>query len=557
VLAAGTESQAGLPEAVREELHRLCRRWNDEAEVLYDQQRRRGNRHIKPPPRLSPEIADQAAEQLHCWDYRRTRRSLRLAPSWGWAGFGRLLRPLTTHPELQLVHLVRLLVMLGEIDPASCSRYQLSRTIGAGFDQQVRRYRAAHPPGFDLRELAAAFTTVGLDHLCLGWDYLLCGKKDRFGLPVAATGRYLTEQTGILEQLLGVADLTVTVDRRRLRQGARIGLKVIAELDHTPAELVEPLWRLALGRSQEEQRLAQVALDRLPESRARVIAALSHSRGPVRASAAAWLGHSNDSGSVAHMRSALTKERSPQVRSVLLASLESLGVELDGLIDLDALHEEAEQCQAKGLPVRLAWLRPEQLPEVRWAESGELVAPVLVSWIVIHAYRYRSPQPSPWLRHLGSRFDRERAAALGEAVLGAWIGQDTATFTAEEVSDQVRIEARRALPHHPDRSEEQLFEELLDQRLRRCRGTAIGEKGVLALAAVCGGAGVVTAAADYLETWQGSRSAQCKALLQMLVWIDEPAAGQLLKEIADGAGSAAVRREAIRCLEARRDGEGA
>jgi hypothetical protein len=451
--------------------------------------------------------------------------------------------------------MVRLLVMLGEIDPASCGRYQLSRTIGAGFDHHVRRYRAAHPPGFDLRALAAAFAAIGLDHRCLGWDYLLSSRQPRFGLSAGATCTYFEEQTGLLEQLLGIGEMTVTIDRRRLRQGVRTGLTVVAELAQPPASMVETLWQLALGPSRDEQGPAQAALEPMPAGRDRLIAALSHRRGQVRSAAAAWLGRTGDPGSVAHLRSALAVERNQQVRSTLLSSLEDLGVTLAELIDLDALRDEAEQSLTEPVPERLAWLQLEQLPEVCWAESGEPVAPVLLSWLVVHSYRCKSLQPSPWLRHLSSRIDREQATVLGEAVLNAWIEHDTATFSADEIADQVRLEARQVLPHHPQKSEEQLFEEMLGERLRRCKGSAIGEKGVLAVAAACGGAGVVVAAAGYLETWQGRRSAQCKALLQMLVWVDDPAAGRLLEEMVRGVDSAAVRREAARCLEARRDGE--
>jgi hypothetical protein len=538
---------------VREELYSLCRRWNDQTEAAFQQQQQRGNRHIKPPPKLSAEIADQVAEQLHTWVYRRSPRPLRLAPEWGWhPGLQRLIRPLTSNPQLQLIHLVRLLVMLGEIDPASCSRYQVSRTIGAGFDHHARVYRAAHPPGFDLRELAAAFTAVGLDQRCLGWHYLLSGRQLRFGLGTEATCSYFEEQIGLLEQLLGVSRMTVTVDRRRRHQGVRVGLAVIAELPQTPASLVEPLWQLAVSGSRVEQGLAQQALDHLPASRDRIVEALSHRRARVRSVAAAWLGRSGEAGTVNHLRTALAVEGNLQVRSALLASLEGLGVALAELIDLDALLQEAQQSLTRGVPARLAWLRLEQLPEVCWADTGEPVTPVLLSWLVVHSYRCRSLQPSPWLRHLSSRFDRQHAAALAEAVLQAWIERDTALFTADEIADQLRLEARQALLHHPGKGEEELFEEMLGQRLQQCRSSAIGEKGVLAVAAACGGAGVVAAAAGYLETWQGRRSAQCKALLQMLVWIDDPGAGLLLQEMADRAGSVSVRREARQCLEARR-----
>ena len=70
--------------------------------------------------------------------------------------------------------------------------------------------------------------------------------------------------------------------------------------------------------------------------------------------------------------------------------------------------------------------------------------------------------------------------------------------------------------------------------LQRPKGSAIASKGILALAGACAAAGAAPLVHRYLEEWYGRRAAQCRALLQMLAWVEHPAAAQLLLAVAGG-----------------------
>jgi hypothetical protein len=67
--------------------------------------------------------------------------------------------------------------------------------------------------------------------------------------------------------------------------------------------------------------------------------------------------------------------------------------------------------------------------------------------------------------------------------------------------------------------------------LRTPAGSAIAAKGVLAVAAACGGHQIAPAAHRYIKEWYGTRAGQGKALIGMLAWVDHPTATQLMLSI--------------------------
>src|SRR5262249_11470828 len=69
-----------------------------------------------------------------------------------------------TRPELKLIHAIRFLYLVGMIDP---TRERADWMLGWKFGELLDHYRKSHAP-FDLRELAAAFTTFGMDSRAVG-----------------------------------------------------------------------------------------------------------------------------------------------------------------------------------------------------------------------------------------------------------------------------------------------------------------------------------------------------------------------------------------------------
>jgi len=80
-------------------------------------------------------------------------------------------------------------------------------------------------------------------------------------------------------------------------------------------------------------------------------------------------------------------------------------------------------------------------------------------------------------------------------------------------------------------------------------GSQIGTKGILAVSGACCGAEVAQVVHRYIKQWFGYRGAQGKALLQVLAWIDHPAAIQVILAVANRFRTKGIQEEAIRMCQ--------
>jgi hypothetical protein len=241
---------------------------------------------------------------------------------------------------------------------------------------------------------------------------------------------------------------------------------------------------------------------------------------------------------------AFSKEKYDVPKGALLAALERLGVPVDEFLDRAELHKKAEQEIAGGMPPALAWLPLDQLPAVHWQDSGTAVPPDVLKFWLIRAYKLKSPEPTVLLRRYARLMRPAEAAELGLFLLSAWI-----TFDTRPPTDSQATQKAQALVQQLG-SYGLTFQQAMQSVLNSPIGSAVAHKGVLAVAgALCDArAGVMVG--DYLKQWYGMRAAQCKALIQMLAWIEHPAAIQLLLATARRFRTAGIRKEAERCVKA-------
>ena len=99
-------------------------------------------------------------------------------------------------------------------------------------------------------------------------------------------------------------------------------------------------------------------------------------------------------------------------------------------------------------------------------------------------------------------------------------------------------------------SVQQLTGYYLPRFSRQPAGSAIGSKGVLAVAAACAGERAADPVARFLKEWYGMRAAQGKALIAMLAWIDHPGATQLMLSVGSRFRTKSFQEEATRQAEA-------
>jgi hypothetical protein len=326
----------------------------------------------------------------------------------------------------------------------------------------------------------------------------------------------------------------------------------IATLPRPPARLIDRLYTLATGSRKGDRPPAQAALERDPQRTARAAAALQDGKGDVRLAAAQWLTRIADPSALPALRAAWQKEKQDVVRGALLDALLAIGEDAETYLDPATTMAAAAKFVASGLPSSLAWLDWEALPELSWASSGETVPRAVVQWLCGTAVKARSPAPDAVLRHYAALFDAAARDRLATHLLAGWLREDLRPISPAEAESRAAHDASSGYRYYyqdgpyAGMSVEEVKAALLTAYIKIPAGSAIASKGLLAVAAACGGRDVVPLAERYLKEWYGYRPAQGKALIVMLAWVDHPDATQLVLAIGSRFRTKSFQEEAAR-----------
>lgn len=423
-------------------------------------------------------------------------------------------------------------------------------------------YQKARKRPIDLRELAAVFRTVGLDERIIGEQLL---RENRYvSSPFLRSDPekmwpYFAERLDLLEGALGlkqvVEDRAAIYYREKEHRENAFGLLKL--FPRVPRRFIPLLWELALGPGKTERHLAQECLDSFPNKEEKIVAALGNRQQDARLAAAQWLAELKYEKSVPALRKALAKEKSEVVKDELMKALEGLGVNIEELLDLGGLDKEAEKGLKKGIPNDLDWFPFEQLPQVRWVDSGKPVPAEIVKWFLVQGFRLGSAEANPTLRRYCSLFQKDDREKLGRFVLEAWIAKDTkpkynaeqAAALAQQQTQQTVSFAKQHPKYYPDFDEAKFYQATFNRLLIQPESSETSTKGILAVAGACCGGDAAPIVHRYIKQWYGYRPAQGKALLQVLAWTDHPSATQVVLAVANRFRTKGIQEEAMRLCE--------
>ncbi|MBX7184882.1 MAG: DUF4132 domain-containing protein [Vicinamibacteria bacterium] len=507
-------------------------------------------------PRLQPITAEERQSVLtYIGQGRGPRERGSMARAW-YCGLEprKAILAFLAHPDLALLQAVRFLTAISILHPGS--DYEAKYGLMDDASVALTHFRRRHDP-FGFRELAQSLAVVGGDGDAVGRHVLRTWRGLFHTWEADAQWPYFAERLHIL---VGAFEPSTEWIRKRERLRA---LGALSLFPTPPTQLVPTLWTIALGPVAKERNLAQAALARAQDAVSRVIAALGDARTEVRAIAAEWLGRLQDSAAIAPLHAALKGERRGAARAAMLLALESLGEPVDAYLDREALLAEARTTMKKATPEAISWFPFERLPALRWRDTGEEVAPEIVHAWLIEAHALKTPEPGPLLRRYTAMLHPQEREALGQLVIDAWIEFDVRPATESDARRQAERETEHFLGplpawaemvwadigYDPERAREEAMKARVRAILKTPVGSAAAHRGVLALAAACAGAGAAPAVHRYLKDWYGQRSSQCKALLQMLAWIEHPSATQLVLSIAERFRTKGIQQEARRLSE--------
>ena len=548
---------APLDEQVRADL-RVCIDEFERQSAEVFARNKHASGHVRTRTPVSPDTADKLFDALQNFVVEEGK-TWQFTPAPIWGGPSQVLQRFAAHPQFQLIHLVRWCLLVSGRPHIVRNDPWTQRFL---IRDPFLSYQKARKQPIDLRELAAVFKTLGLDDRIIGGRLL---RESRFfPAPFLRTDPdaiwpYFAERPELLDEVMGLKQ--VVQERAAIfqrgtdsRQNAFAILKLFPRI---PARFAPALRDMALGSNRTERIAAQDCLDRQPDKEAKIVAALASRQQETRLAAAEWLAKLKYTGAIPGLRAALTKEKSEPVKDELIRTLEALGVSLEQLLDLDQLDREAEKGLKKGIPADLDWFQFAQLPAVRWSESGKQVPPEIVHWFLVQGFKLHNAEANPTLRRYCSLFQKSDRERLGKFVLEAWIAQDTkpkhtpdeAARLAEKAAVQTAGFAKQHPQYYPDFDQQRVYQAVLNRLLVEPGGSQTGTKGILALAGACCGGDAAPIVHRYVKQWYGYRSAQSKALLQVLAWVDHPSATQVILAVANRFRTKGIQEEALRLCQ--------
>jgi hypothetical protein len=460
------------------------------------------------------------------------------------------LKVLLEHPDWHLVHAMRFLSMLDA---------HRNEEISWGVTQYIEQFRRSHGQKLTLLDLAQVMATCGISaetlagHI-LGSSYLV------FNWGVDAVWPFFSDKSFVFEKAFEppTGDWSARWQRKYELTNA---LRLLHMLPSIPPSLVAKLWDMAIGTNKADRLRAQRIVAKLPDLSERLQQALMARASETRAVATEWIGRSGERQYIPALHKAAKAEKHDAALDEILTALEKLGEDVEPFLNRDKLMADAQKGLKKGTPPALEWFPWAQLPKVQWQDTGKEVPKEVVTWLIVQNFKFKSSEAGPLLRRYCAMMRPTDRAKLGQFVLGAWLDQDLkrklndleARTEAKKRSQQTWQQYQRTAQWYQQQGKPvpvpfnqtiQQVEESIFQQLQREVGTAVAEKGVLAVAGACCDASAVGPVQKYLKDWYGYRAAQCKALIAMLSSIDHPSATQFLLSIANRFRTKGIREEA-------------
>lgn len=432
-------------------------------------------------------------------------------------------------------------------------------------DDGFHKWLGRQPAGsVDLRALADVLQRAGLPiddvaraALCNYWSTPTASAV----LPAERIWPFFAEHPEFIDEGLGLmAAAAPPDDRRRAALDLGATLQTLTTFPVVQARWLARVMEIALGEGKTYRPAAQKVLAALPDIGSRVIESLSHSKSEVRIEAANWLAELQHKPAIAVLNKALDKESRETVRAAFLTALEDLGDDISPRLAPAILLAEARKGLKAKPPAGLAWFSFAALPACRWAD-GTAVEPEIIQWWTVLACKLKEPGGNALLTRYLGLLDATSGKALGSAVLRQFIAHDTARPSLEVGTAYAQATApqrwqgnqqrwQSAKPEHKmyyeadyNKSQQQVFEECRREKMAEYLGSAIGEKGVLALAACAPAHEAVTLLQQYMRDHYPRRS-QIEAMLDAVATGNDPIVIQLLLGLSRRYRTASVQQKA-------------
>ncbi|GKX44397.1 hypothetical protein SOASR015_34310 [Pectobacterium carotovorum subsp. carotovorum] len=323
-----------------------------------------------------------------------------------------------------------------------------------------------------------------------------------------------------------------------------------------PVQFIPRIMELALGENKTFRISAQQLLEKLPNVHVNAQESLHSAKQEIRITTIEWLARIKHKDSIAPLYALLKKEKRETVRAALLAALEQFGEDISSYLSEKILREEALKGLKTSPPASMSWFDYNAIPSLKW-ENGKIVDADIIKWWIILAVKLKMPAGNTLLQRYVGLLAKESQKTLGHFILHTFITQDVKNPSLEEAMLEAHKDAPRRLksyqrylelyPEYYQKYEhytlEQTTEEIKNEVLRRYLGSAITEKGMLALISHIEGHVAVSALRNYTRDHYQRRS-QIEAMISAMAISDDPLIIQLLLSLSRRYRTAAIQGKA-------------
>lgn len=332
--------------------------------------------------------------------------------------------------------------------------------------------------------------------------------------------------------------------------------ELLGKLPSIPAQFIPRIMELALGENKTFRVTAQRLLEELPNVHVNVQESLHSTKQEIRITTIEWLARIRNKDSIAPLYALLKKEKRETVRAALLAALEQFGEDISPYLSEKILREEALKGLKTNPPASMSWFDYNTIPPLTW-ENGKAVDANIIKWWIILAVKLKMPAGNTLLQRYVGLLAKESQHKLGHFILHAFITQDVKNPSLEDAMAEAHKDAPGRLKNYRHYFEkygeyyqkygsytlEMVVEEIKHEVLQRYLGSAISEKGMLALISHIEGHVAVSALRNYTRDHYQRRS-QIEAMISALAVSDDPLIIQLLLSLSRRYRTAAIQEKA-------------
>ena len=435
-----------------------------------------------------------------------------------------------------------------------CQFLRLFHTVDKDYDllysQWFHQWLSSHPGELtDLRQLAQLMDSVGMrQEVIAGW-VLESRWQDHCnspGIKAIEVWSFFAENIAYLQEALQSTTNSIT----GTTDGFEQALYVLAQFPIIPDDLMQLIYQQAKSSCKIFGQKSRALLKEYGLIYGFLTDTLASNKPNERGLAIQWICDYDLKSEIPILKTVLRKENNDGVKVKILLALIKMGEKIDQYLSPKYQLDWAQSGLEKPQPENLAWFPYNETPKLQWAD-GQGIDPKIIHWWIVLACEFKDPAGNLLLDQYLSLLDMPSQKALSLFILKTFIERDILVPTDQEAYEYALKNRNKNLKtmlfferwcKNPQDTLENAHCRTYQKEKSELLGSAIGEKGILALCGQVDAFEAVQLVSTFMREYKARRH-QALAFLITLSKCRDPHIIQFLLSIARG-----YRQETVRNL---------